>query len=35
MDMFAVERGSGRVVSSGKKAWGDVGTEEYREITGE
>lgn len=35
MDMYAVETATGKVVASGRKAWSDVGTEEYREITGE
>lgn len=34
-DMYAVEMDSGKVVISGKKTWSDVGTEEYRELTGE
>lgn len=34
-DMYAVETGTGEVVASGKKTWSDVGTEEYRELTGE
>lgn len=35
VDMYAVENHTGRVVASGKKAWSDVGTAEYREMTGE
>lgn len=35
MEMYAVETATGKVVASGRKAWSDVGTEEYREITGE
>lgn len=35
VDMYAVETDTNKVVASGKKAWSDVGTEEYREITGE
>lgn len=35
VDMYAVETATGKVVASGRKAWSDVGTEEYREITGE
>lgn len=35
VDMYAVETASGKVVASGRKAWSDVGTEEYRKITGE
>ena len=34
-DMYAVETATGKVVASGKKAWSDVGTKEYREMTGE
>ena len=34
-DMYAVEIDTGKVVASGKKAWSDVGTKEYRELTGE
>lgn len=35
VDMYAVETATGKVVASGKKAWSDVGTKEYREMTGE
>lgn len=35
VDMYAVESDTGRAIVSGKKTWSDVGTEEYREITGE
>lgn len=35
VDMYAVETATGKVVVSGKKAWSDVGTKEYREMTGE
>lgn len=35
LDMYAVEVGTGKVVASGKQAWSDVGTAEYRELTGE
>ena len=35
LDMYAVEMETGRVIASGRQAWSDVGTEEYREITGE
>lgn len=34
-NMYAVEMDSGKVVISGKKAWSDIGTKEYRELTGE
>ena len=35
VDMYAVENATGKVVASGKKTWSDVGTKEYREMTGE
>lgn len=35
VDMYAVENATGKVVASGRKAWSDVGTKEYREMTGE
>lgn len=35
VDMYAVETATGKVVASGRKAWSDVGTKEYREMTGE
>lgn len=35
VDMYAVETATGKVAASGRKAWSDVGTEEYREMTGE
>lgn len=35
VDMYAVETVTGKVVASGKKAWSDVGTKAYREMTGE
>lgn len=35
VDMYAVETVTGKVVASGRKAWSDVGTKEYREMTGE
>ena len=35
VDMYAVETNTGKVVVSGKKTWSDVGTAQYREITGE
>ena len=35
VDMYAVETTTGEVVVANKQNWGDAGTEEYREITGE
>lgn len=35
LDMYAVEVGTGRVVAADKQNWSDVGTREYRELTGE
>ena len=35
VDMYAVENDTGKVVVSGRKTWSDVGTKEYREMTGE
>lgn len=35
LDMYAVETATGKVVASGRQAWNDVGSAEYREITGE
>lgn len=35
LDMYAWVYDSGAVISSGKTAWADLGTEEYREATGE
>ena len=35
LEMYAVEIESERVISSGKRAWSDVGSEEYRRATGE
>lgn len=35
VDMYAVETATGKVAASGRKAWSDVGTKEYREMTGE
>ncbi len=35
LDMYAWVYDSGAVISSGKTAWADPGTEEYREATGE
>ena len=35
IDMYAVETTTGQVVAANKQNWGDPGTEDYREITGE
>ena len=35
VDMYAVETSTGQVVVADKQSWGDPGTEEYRDITGE
>ena len=35
VDMYAVEEETKKVIASGKKRWSDVGTKEYRELTGE
>ena len=35
LDMYAVEMETERVITSGRKAWEDVGSKEYREATGE
>lgn len=35
LDMYAVEIGTGKVVAADKQSWSDVGTKEYRELTGE
>ena len=35
LDMYAVDRETGEVYSSGRHAWQDVGTEEYCDATGE
>ena len=35
VDMYAVETTTGQVVAGNKQNWGDPGTEEYRQITGE
>lgn len=35
LDMYAVEVSSGKVVSADKQSWDDIGTKEYRELTGE
>lgn len=35
VDMYAAEPDTGEVVRSGRKAWSDVGTRAYRDLTGE
>lgn len=35
LDMYAVDMGTGAVYTSGRHAWADVGTQDYREATGE
>ena len=35
VDMYVVENATGRVIGSGKRDWGDRGSEEYRKATGE
>lgn len=35
MDVYAVVKGTGEVISSGKKTWSDPGNREYRMATGE
>ncbi|MBQ9142036.1 MAG: hypothetical protein IJX63_09640 [Lachnospiraceae bacterium] len=35
LDIYAVEIDTGKVIASDKQAWSEVGTEEYREATGE
>lgn len=35
LDIYAYDEGSGAVVASGKKSWSDLGTQEYRDLTGE
>lgn len=34
-EMYAYEYSSGKVITADRHAWGDVGTDEYRELTGE
>lgn len=34
-DMYAVVRDTGEVIASGKKDWGDIGSEAYQAATGE
>lgn len=35
LNMYAVEVDTGKVVAANKQSWSDVGTREYRELTGE
>ena len=35
LDMYAYVIDTGEVIDSGRQAWGDVGTSEYREAIGE
>ena len=35
LDMYAYDTETGEVIDSGRRAWADVGTPEYREATGE
>ncbi|SHH02787.1 Helix-turn-helix [Anaerosphaera aminiphila DSM 21120] len=35
LDIYAFEYSSGTVISSGKMSWSDVGSKEYKELTGE
>ena len=35
LDMYAYVIDTGEVIDSGRQAWGDVGTSEYRDVTGE
>lgn len=35
LDIYAVETATGNVIASGKQSWEDVGSEAYREATGE
>lgn len=35
VDMYAVEQETKKVIASGKRRWSDVGTKEYRKLTGE
>ena len=35
LDMYAVEKTTGKTVASGRHAWSDVGSREYRDLTGE
>lgn len=35
LDMYGVEVKTGKVTAADKQSWSDVGTEEYRELTGE
>ncbi|MBP3352856.1 MAG: hypothetical protein J6L65_10685 [Lachnospiraceae bacterium] len=35
LDMYAVEKSTGKVIAADKQSWSDVGTQEYRKATGE
>ncbi len=35
LDMYAVEKSTGKVITAAKQSWSDVGTQEYRNATGE
>ena len=35
LDIYAVDKTTGEVIASGKQGWADVGTEAYRQATGE
>jgi hypothetical protein len=35
LDMYAVEKSTGKVITADKQSWSDVGTQEYRNATGE
>ena len=35
LEMYAYEYASGKVITADRHAWSDVGTDEYREATGE
>lgn len=35
LDMYAVETATGKTAASGRHAWSDVGSREYRDLTGE
>lgn len=35
LDMYAVEKSTGKVITADKQSWSDVGTQEYRKATGE
>lgn len=35
LDMYAVEKSTGKVIAAAKQSWSDAGTQEYRKATGE